>query len=146
MKITPDYIRGLIETRGSFGFTSSGPYGNKTPAFQLKMSADNKKLLELIRNYLGLRNKIYEYRYPGKEKSKRGRQVFLVVRDFGELKDIIIPFFYKKLKGYKSQQFMEWLEKIGSDPGISDRFKSLYRLYKWGIYDNDPKFTEKFKD
>lgn len=146
IKINADYIIWLIQSRGSFGFTTSGLYRNKTPAFQLKMTIDNKEILEQIRDYLGLRNRIYEYRYPGKEKSKRNKQAILIVRDFRQLKDILIPFFYKKLKGRKAGEFMGWLEKIGSDPDVSDRFKSLHRLYKWGMYNNLPKFIEKFKN
>ncbi|HEY4523997.1 MAG TPA: LAGLIDADG family homing endonuclease [Candidatus Paceibacterota bacterium] len=145
-KLSGDYIRGLVEGQGSFGFTASGPAGNKTPAFQLKMSINNKKLLENIKDYLGLKNKIYEYHYPGKEKSRRESQVLLIVRDFNQLRGIIIPFFYKKLKGYKGKQFIEWLENIGKDPYISDRFKSLYGLCKLGMYDTHPNFINKFKD
>jgi len=145
-KAAPDYIIWLINNRGSFGFTSSGFYRNKTPAFQLKITARNIKILEQIRDYLGLKNKVYKYHYPGKDKSKREPQAILTIRDFKQLKDIIIPFSHKKLVGRKRAQFIEWLEKIGSDPDVSDRFKSLYRLYKWGAYDKLPKFTEKFKD
>jgi hypothetical protein len=102
---------------------------------------------------MGLKNKLY-YKVPGVniqnaktgKKYLSGRQAILVVRDFKQLRDIIIPFFYKKLVGYKGVQFAEWLEKIGSDPCISDRFRSLYNLYKIGVYDNDPKFTEKFRN
>ncbi len=145
-QISAEYIRGVVETQGLFGFTSSGPAGNKTPSFQIKMGAQNKKLLEEIRDYLALKNKVYEYHYPGKEKSKREPQAILIIRDFKQLKDIIIPFLYKRLRGYKEKQLIQWLEEIGRDPDISDRFKSLYRLYKWGMYDNHPNFINKFKD
>lgn len=147
IKTTPNYIIiWLINNRGSFGFTSSGLYRNKTPAFQLKVNARDIMFLEQIRDYLGLRNKIYKYHYPGKDKSKREPQAILMVRDFKQFKDIIIPFFHRKLVGRKRTQFIEWIEKIGKDPNISERFKSLYRLYKKGMYDRLPKFTEKFKD
>lgn len=131
----------FINNHGSFGFTSSGYYGNKTPAFQLKVNSGDKKILEEIKSHLGLKNKIYEYHYPGKEKSKRMPQAVLIVRDFNQLKDIIIPFFHNKLTGGKRSQFVEWLERVGKDPNISERFKSLYRLYKSGMYDKLPKFT-----
>jgi len=146
IKIDPNYIIWLINSYGSFGFTSSGLYRNKIPTFQLKMTVSKIKFLEQIRDYLGLKNKIYKYHYPGKDKSKREPQAILIVRDFKQLKDIIIPFFYKKLTDEKRSQFIKWLEKIDQDPEISDRFKSLYRLYKLGVYDTNPKFTEKFKD
>jgi len=157
MDISNEYIRGLIEGEGCFSFHvgSKRPDGRKyrMPAFVISMHIRDKKLIESIRDKLGLKVKIY-YRVPrvNIKNAKTGtaylseRQAILVVRDFKQLKDIIIPFFYKKLKGYKETQFMNWLEKIGSDPDISDRYKSLYRLYKWGMYDKLPKFTEKFKD
>jgi len=125
----------LINNRGSFGFTSSGLYGNKTPAFQLKVELRDIDILEKIKAYLGLRNKIYKYHYPGKEKANRKPQALLIVRDFKQLKNAIIPFFHKNLMGDKEVRFIEWLEEIGKNPMISDRFKSLYRLYKSGFYD-----------
>lgn len=157
MDISNEYIRGLVEGGGSFSFHTSrtGPNDKrcKMPAFVISMHIRNQILIEAIRDKLGLRAKIY-HRSPRMSisYSKTGniylseRQTILVVRDFEQLKDIIIPFFYKKLKGHKGKQFIEWLEKIGTDPDISDRYKSLYRMYKWGMYDNFPKFTEKFKD
>lgn len=145
-KISFDYIRGIVEGQGSFGFTRSGLGGNIVPTFQIKLGINNKELLESIKDKLGLRNKIYLYYYPGKEKTKREEQAILMVRDFEQLKDVIIPFFYKQLIGYKGNQFVEWIEKIGKDPEISNRFKTLYRLYRDGTYDKLPKFTEKFKD
>ncbi|MBI5306058.1 LAGLIDADG family homing endonuclease [Candidatus Wolfebacteria bacterium] len=147
-KLSCDYIRGLVDGEGTFTFCTTGEWNKKSkvPAFQLRMHIRDKELIETIRNFLGLRNKVYIYHYPGKDGASRGPQAMLIVREFNNLKDIIIPLFYKKLFGYKGIQFTEWLEKIGSDPDVSDRFKSLYRLYRWGMYDKLPKFTEKFKD
>ena len=155
--ISNEYIRGLIEGEGSFTFHTGSKNKNgrkhKIPAFVISLHIRDKNLLEAIKNKLELKNRL-NYRTPriAIQNIKNGnkylseRQVILSVRDFKQLKDIIIPFFYKKLKGHKGIQFIEWLEKIGSDPDISDRFKSLYRLYKWGMYDKLSKFTEKFKD
>ena len=150
--LTYEYVRGLAEGEGCFTFYSGWKRRDgskyKMPAFVIAMLYRDVELLEMIRDTLGLRNPIYSrkpYVNP-----KNGYQVrrtaVLVVREFDQLKDIIIPFFYKKLKGHKGRQLNEWLEKIGSDPNISDRYKSLYRLYKWGMYDTYPKFTQKFVD
>ena len=145
-----EYVRGLIEGEGCFtfypGWKKKDGHKSKLPAFVIGMHERDKELLRMIKNTLELRNSIYMRLPSNKDGYNRGKTAVLVVREFDQLKDIIIPFFYKKLKGYKGKQFMEWLEKIGSDPDVSDRFKSLYRLYKWGMYDNYPKFTEKFKD
>jgi len=152
MQLSSEYIRGLVDGEGCFSFsTTTSTYMGKTfkrkvPAFILQMHARDRCLIEAVIKHLGLKNEIYIYPPYSKDGAKRGWSVRLIVREFGQLKDIIIPFFYKKLKGHKGDQFIEWLEKIGSEPDVSSRFKSLYRLYKWGMYDKLPKFTEKFKD
>lgn len=157
MDISNEYIRGLVEGEGSFTFSTTSKRADgtryKLPMFAVSLHIRDKRLIEIIRDKIGLKNKIY-YRTPriAIQNAKNGkkylseRQAILIVRDFQQLKNNIIPFFYNKLKGYKGVQFTEWLEKIGSDNGVSDRFKALYRLYKWGMYDKFPKFTEKFKD
>jgi len=157
MDISFEYIRGLVDGEGSFTFHigSKRPNGRKykIPAFVIAMNMRDKELIKGVKDKLGIKSNIC-YRIPrvniknakNDKLYTSGRQAILSVRDFTQLKDIIIPCFYKKLKGYKGKQFIDWLEKIGSDPDVSDRFKSLYRLYRWGIYDKDLKFTEKFKD
>jgi len=148
--LSNDYIRGLVTGEGCFSFHTGCRKKDgrkyKIPTFYIGMHERDEGLLRLVRDSLGLHNTIYNHKAWMGDGHKRGRMAVLVVRDFNQLKDIIIPFFYKKLEGYKAIQFMEWLEKIGKDSDVSDRFKSLYRLYKWGIYDENPKFTEKFKD
>jgi len=122
MEISNDYIRGLVEGGGSFTFSTTRKRVDgtryKLPAFVISLHIRDKNLLQMIRDKLGLKSKIY-YKVPGVniQNAKTGakylsaRQAILIVRDFKQLKDIIIPFFYKKLKGYKGRQFMEWLEK-----------------------------------
>lgn len=148
-KLSYEYIRGLIEGEGCFtfhpGWTRSNGRKSRFPAFALSMHERDKELIEMVRNTLGLKNKVYIQNSYQKDGYKRGRKATLVVRDFEQLKNIIIPLFHKKLKGYKSKQFIFWLEKIGNDSDISDRYKSLHRIYKWGIYD-EPKFINKFVD
>lgn len=145
--ISYEYVRGLVEGEGSFTFSTSTyikdtKLKTKVPAFVLKMHIRDKELIENVRNVLGLRNKIYEYHYPGKDGYKRGPQAILIVREFGQLKNIVIPFFYKRLRGNKAKQFQEWLEKIGSDPGVSKHFKFIYKIYKAGFYDKNPKYID----
>ncbi|MBI2514873.1 LAGLIDADG family homing endonuclease [Candidatus Wolfebacteria bacterium] len=150
LKLTNEYIRGLVGGEGCFTFSVNSDKKThrkrKVPAFILQMNIRDTELIEAVPDHLGLKNKIYIYPPYRGDGIKRGPSARLIVREFTNLKDIIIPFFYKKLKGYKAKQFMEWLEWMGSDPLISDRFKSLYRLYKWGMYDTYPKFTERFKE
>lgn len=146
-----EYIRGLVEGEGCFSFcpgSTNKLTGNKykIPTFIISMHERDEELLNLVKNTLGLKNKVYNFKSSQKDGHKRGRKAMLIIRDFRQLKDIIIPLFHNKLIGNKGNQFVGWMERIGSDPDISDRFKSLYRLYKWGAYDNNPKFTEKYKD
>lgn len=145
-EISYEYIRGLIEGEASFSFHSGTIRKDgtkyKMPAFYLSMHVRDKDLLKKIRDKLGLKNRVYAYKSNGFSKCTIA---VLSVRDFLQLKDIIIPLCYKKLNGYKGQQFMIWLESIGRDPCVSNRFQSLYRLYAWGIYD-EPKFINKYID
>mgnify|MGYP001577791813 CR=1 FL=1 len=146
-KLSYEYIRGLIEGEGSFTFSTTPvklPNGRilrkKYPAFAIGMHERDEKLLYMVKNTLGLKNRIYNYKDFHKDGYKRGRKVVLIVREFGQLKNIIIPFFYKRLKGNKGRQFEEWLEKIGTDPEVSESFKFIHKIYKAGFYDKNPKF------
>ena len=55
----------------------------------------------------------------------------MTVRDF-TIKRHNYSFFLQKLKGYKGKQFIEWLEKIGSDPDISDRYNHYIAFISGG--------------
>ena len=66
----------------------------------------------------------------------------LIVRDFGQMKNIIVPLFYKKLHGYKAKQFSEWLDRIGTDPNIPEPYRLIYKMHKTGFYDRNPKFID----
>jgi len=158
IKLTNEYIRGLIEGEGSFTFHTSNdlkPDGTKKirriPVFAIQMHERDESLIRGVKEHLNIKNKIYNYKSDdfvmiaatkGQRIYKRGRKSILYVRDLGTLKNIIIPFFYKRLKGYKGIQFLEWLEKMGSDPEVSLGYKLLYRLYKCGYYDKNPKFLD----
>ena len=154
INLSNEYIRGLVDGEGCFSFsTTTSTYMGKVfkrnvPAFIIQMHVRDRCLIEAVAKHLGLKNEVYMYPpYPNhKDSFNRGWSARLIVREFISLRDIIIPFFHNKLKGHKGEQFMVWLEKIGSDPNISDKFKSLYQLYKSGAYDADPRFTEKFRD
>lgn len=141
-RLSFDYIRGLVEAEGTFTFSTSYKYRRKVPAFALKMHIRDKALLEKVRDTLGLKNKIYEYSYQRKDGSIRSPEAMLIVREIGRLKNIIVPLFYKKLKGYKGKQFEEWMEKIGRDPAIPENYKFIYTIYKAGFYDRNPKFMD----
>ncbi len=141
-----DYIRGLVEGEGTFTFSTSPRKMSdgsikkvKVPAFALKMHERDEELLRSVRNSLGLDNRVYNHKTATKDKPNRGRQAMLIVREFPQIYTIIIPFFYKKLYGNKGKQFINWLEKM-NDSDTSDMTKFLYRQYKRGYFDKNPKF------
>lgn len=154
MNLSNEYIRGVIEGEGCFSFCSRPGtivcngvvLQPKIPAFLLTMHARDLELVEAIKEKMGLKNKVYVYRAPALVTNKkvytRGQKAMLIVRDFGSLKNIIIPFFYKKLKGNKGKQFEEWLERIGSEPFVPESYKLIYRLYKCGFYDKNVIFKD----
>lgn len=132
MDLTAEYIRGLVAGEGTFSFSPSKTRGGKVrlqPQFVLKMHVRDKELLRAVRNYWKLEGQVYEYTHGGRH------YAMLIVRTFGDLKNVIVPFFYKKLRGHKTKQFEEWLEKLG-DPRVGPDFRLIYRLYKKGFYDN----------
>jgi hypothetical protein len=143
-----DYIRGLIGGEGSFTFSTTPKKDkegtiisrSKIPTFAISMHERDVDLIIKIRDTLGLTNKVYIYNNNQKDSHTRGRKALLTVREFSQLKNIIVPFFYNKLQGYKAIQFNEWLEKIGSDTDVSKHFKLIYRLHKSGFYINNSKF------
>ena len=142
--ISNDYIRGLVDGEGCFTFCITG-YSlpkKKIPAFVISMSQRDKNLIYMIKDKLGLRNKIYEFkgRVNGKYTSKP--MITLIVRDFGQLKNIIVPFFYKKLAGNKGRQFNDWIEKIGTDPDVPEKYRFINKLCKIGYYDKNEKYPE----
>lgn len=136
-----EYIRGLVDGEGCFTFyprtqklANGGVKKEKIPAFVIAMHERDEELLRMMRNTLKLRNSIYIYNSYQGDGHKRGRKAVLVVREFGQLKNIIIPLFYDKLNGYKKIQFIDWLEKIGNSPDVPKSYKLFYKLHKCGFY------------
>ena len=102
-RITENYIRGLIEGEGYFGIDRR-KNGNEIPQFILKMHVRDKELIEAIRDYIGLRDTIYEYKIQGRHFS------MLIIRDIPTLRNKIVPLFKNKLLGHKGTQFDWWLK------------------------------------
>ncbi len=141
-KLSYEFIRGFVESKGTFTFSSNNKIHRKIPAFAIKTNIRNRELLEKIKDSMGLENKIYEYNHQRNDGYKRRPQAMLIVREFGQLKNIIVPFFYKKLRGNKGKQFEQWLEKIGNDPEVPETFKFIYKIYRAGFYNKNPKFLD----
>lgn len=148
MELTNDYIRGLVDGEGCFTFYTGKIVRNgmtekiRIPAFAISMHERDKELIQAVRDHFGIKNAVYTFRPYLRDGCKRGSKATLVIREFGRLKNVIIPFFYKKLKGYKAKQFESWLERMGADPLVPESYKLLYRLHKSGYYDKNQKFVD----
>ena len=136
-----DYIRGLVEGEGCFSFCSVPTINKKTrnrlkiPTFVIQMNIRDHALIEGVRDCLKLKDKVYTLKPYLLDGFNRGKTARLMVRDFGELRNIIIPLFYKKFVGYKGQQLIQWLDNIGHDPDVHPNYKVLYILYKSGHFE-----------
>lgn len=148
-KITYEYIRGLVEISGNFTFTSNSRKNAlgkikkiKIPTFSIGMNERDEPLLWSIRDKMGLENKIYNYKPSNKDGYKRSRKAFLIVREIGNLKNIVVPLIYGHLMGHKKTQFYNWLDQIGSDQDVPESYKIIYRLHQNNFYKNNPKFVD----
>lgn len=135
-----EYIRGLVEGEGCFTFhTVSDKYGKKKmPAFALGMSKRDEELLRKVRNSLNLKSSVYSY--PPRDRKdgyKRQGMAVLLVRGFGDIKNVIVPLFYRKLNGYKAVQFDEWISTIENDPNVLQIYKLIPKLYRNGYYNKN---------
>lgn len=99
-----DYIRGLVDGEGTFTFSTSSTKLRdgtikkiRVPSFAIKMHERDQELLESVRDTLHLKNKVYNYYSPSTRKPNHGRQTMLIVREFPQLKNIIIPFFIREI-------------------------------------------------
>lgn len=138
--ISYEYIRGLVDGEGCFTFYPAkvGSVKYKIPAFVLAMSERDADLLRLVADKLGVKSKIYVYP-PRKRRDgyKRQGMAVLIIRSIGQIKNVIVPLFYKKLHGYKGKQFEAWIEQMGNDEAVSNRFRLVHKLYKVGFYDKN---------
>lgn len=140
--LSDEYIRGLVEGEGCFTFdtrkTKHGPV--KIPTFVIGMHERDEELLRSVRTSMHLQqinsNSIYLEKPYRKDGVNRCGIAKLIIRDYRSLSEFIIPFFYKKLHGYKGLQFAEWLEKIGNKD-VPYPYKRIYILYKDGFYDKN---------
>lgn len=150
MKLTNEFIRGLVVGEGCFTFHTTGTkvIGKeitrwKMPAFVLSMHVRDRDLINAVADRLGVEDMVYWHKSSNKDGVKRGDKATLAVRKISSLKDIIVPFFYKKLSGYKADQFEEWIENIGNDPNVRESYKIIYRLYKSGYWDKKENYIFK---
>lgn len=143
--ISYDYIRGLVDGEGCFTFCWTQTFSKrvKLPAFSIGMTRRDADLLRSMRNKLKLKNSVYEY--PPrirKDGYKREGMAILIVRDFGQIKNIIVPLFYNKLIGNKAKQFEAWISKMETDPDVPENFSLISKLCRGGFYERNFKNFE----
>ncbi len=109
------------------------------------MNIRDRWLLVETAEHLGIRSDIYVNKPYLKDGYNRGYSAKFVVRSLAEIRDIIIPFFYKKLAGYKGQQFLEWLDEIGKNPEVAERYKVIYEMHKSGYWDKIENIPERLR-
>ena len=103
--MTKDRVLGILEKSGSF--TKNKKYnGIIRPRFVLKMTPENRTLLEGVKYFLKLNPPVREY-YAG------GRHyLILTITSIGELKNKIVPFCKDNLIGSKAEKLQNWLKQF----------------------------------
>ena len=141
-----DYVRGLVDGEGCFTFhTITGKFVKvsegkieklRRPVFAIAMCWRDEPLLEYVREVMGLHENLYRSSgFPGPGRENAQNKVALYSRSTSELLHNTIPFFYKKLHGFKGWQFELWLEEMGRTWMTSDS-RYLHRKYKEGYFED----------
>ncbi len=137
--LSDEYIRGLVEGEGCFTFNIRISKGerHKIPTFVIGMHERDEELLRLMRTSMKLprinSNSVYVEGPYMKDGQKRGKIAKLIVRDYKSLLEVVIPFFYGKLRGNKGVQFQNWIEKIGASD-VPYPYRRIYDLHKKGRF------------
>ena len=138
MKITPDYIVGLVDGEGSFTVYIKNPDSEKDvkrrvkaePRFYLKLIEKDKDILYKLKDYFGCGNVYFQ-----KDKRKNHQNCYRYeVANRESLEKIIIPFFEKhqlrlasKINDFKL--FCKIMKKIGKGEHLTESgLKNLYQL------------------
>jgi hypothetical protein len=130
-----DRIVKTLENRVRFLFydNKSGKKNIKIPAFFI--SFVDEKTAKMLKNMLNLKNNIYEYPLKiGNDGYKRSPLFVIIVRDVGQLKNLIVPFFSRAISGNMLKNLDLWIHNIGADPLVPDRYKIISKLYSRGFY------------
>ena len=138
MKITPDYITGLVDGEGSFTVYVKDPDSKKEvkrrvkaePRFYLKLIEKDKDILYQLKDYFGCGNVYFQ-----RDKRKNHQNCYRYeVANRENLEKIIIPFFEKhqlrlasKINDFKL--FCKFMKKIGKGEHLTESgLRNLYQL------------------
>lgn len=133
-EVYSDIIIDLFNKRGIYSFSTQGIYKYKVPYFCIKMKKEDIYNLKLIKRELKLKSKIYTYEPArGKDGYTRSATSMLIIRDIGELKDIIIPKSTSVLVGEKRSKFLKWLKQIRSGESVPSGYKLMASMFKISV-------------
>ena len=138
MKISPDYIVGLVDGEGSFTIYVRDPQSKKEvkrrvrvePRFYLKLIEKDKEILYSLQEYFKCGNVYYQ---PDKRDNHQNCYRYEVVRR-SDLVNIIIPFFKKHQLRLRSKQidfkiFVKMMELIMKNTHLTKNgLSNLYAL------------------
>ncbi len=138
MKITPDYITGLVDGEGSFTVYVKNPDSEKNikrrvkaePRFYLKLIEKDKDILYKLKDYFGCGNVYFQ-----KDRRKNHQNCYRYeVANRDNLERIIIPFFEKhqlrlvsKINDF--ELFCKIMKKIRKGDHLTESgLRNLYQL------------------
>ncbi len=108
-RLSKDFIAGIISTHGSFLHTHSARV--EQFGFQIKLTATNYALLELIRESIGLKRPARLFR------EKNSSYTILTTRSKKELLTKLIPYIDGEIIGPKLAHFERWKALLNNDSG-----------------------------
>lgn len=134
-KAKKEYVCGFLDGRARFLFYNNKSGGKEVKIPTFLVSSEDRSMVILTKNLLFIRNRVYEH------PSKIGRDGYLrrylaeiIIRDVGQLKNKVVPFFYGTQSKIKRSELHDWIQKIGSDPMVPERYKIISKLYSRGFY------------
>ena len=138
MKLTEDYIVGLVDGEGSFtafvrNLDESTERVRRTriePRFYIKLVEKDKKILDALKDYFKCGSVYYQKDVRNNHQNCYRYEVF----NRKELKSVIIPFFRKhplkfpsKVKDFKI--FCELMQRVGKNEHLTAQgLRNIYRL------------------
>ena len=108
--ISPWYVTGLVDGDGTFTFSRSG--NNMALYFGLKLTAQDKKVLELIQEFFGGIGRIYHVKARSNSSSNTKTATYFRVVRIDDLLLIIDHFDNYPLNSKKNEQFKIWKEMV----------------------------------
>ena len=108
--LNPWYVTGFVDGEGTFTFSRSG--NHMTLCFGLKLTAQDRSALELIREFFKGIGQIYHVKAYSSHKGKTKAAAYFRVTRINDLLKIVDHFDNYPLKSTKNKQFKIWREMV----------------------------------